>query len=616
MEQTLEPGTEPQREELCLISRLASGRLANNLYKYDPLQTSTSIRLLELDPGQSEDVLICHLRTVEIDNAPPYEAISYVWGNQSAEVRVVCEGKLLWITPNLKDILRRVRMQEERRLLWADAICIDQENLQEKSQQVWMMRKIFSSARRVLVWLGHNTDNNTLALPLIQRIGQLYCEHNSITVQDLHIGDFRSLREFELDKLSYDAAAWDSFFQFYGLPYFTRTWCIREINSSRESLAMYGREEIDFDLIALAARFPSYEPSKFRILQHMDDDKGIGHASIMRRRAPNRLTLRGVLEITCGFLCSDTRDKIYSTLDFSAPDEGGTWVFPDYTKPAVQVFLETAKLMLKEDGLQLLSHVLHNSHWLSDYPVSDNWPSWVPRWEHNFFLPFSRVPHFDASLGLEPSNYVVVDSLLKLQGLYIDTVSNVEEALQWSLFDFSSPSDGQASFTKMWRKYARGEKSATTYPTGETFRTAFACTMCGGYIENLNYFEAYTDKLLSFADTEMAHTTEDVAPIYEHHENQYHPNVDPYGYQLLAQQVGIARQVFNTLKGYLGIGPNIQQPNDQIWVLLGAKSPFLLRPKGDYFLVVGECYVHGFMKGEAIKEMNEGRLMVKDIVLC
>jgi hypothetical protein len=63
---------------------------------------------MELHPSQSEDVIIT-LRTVELDLAPPYEAISYVWGDPNFKVGITCEGRSLQVTPNLKAVLHHLR---------------------------------------------------------------------------------------------------------------------------------------------------------------------------------------------------------------------------------------------------------------------------------------------------------------------------------------------------------------------------------------------------------------------------------------------------------------------------------------------------------------------------
>lgn len=58
---------------------------------------------------------------------------------------------------------------------------------------------------------------------------------------------------------------------------------------------------------------------------------------------------------------------------------------------------------------------------------------------------------------------------------------------------------------------------------------------------------------------------------------------------------------FGTKGGYMGLGPKILQPGDVVCVLAGGEVPFILRPDHGYYRLVGECYLHGIMNGEAIR---------------
>ncbi|KAF8859326.1 heterokaryon incompatibility, partial [Acephala macrosclerotiorum] len=85
-----------------------------------------------------------------------YEALSYVWGESDPPCWILCNGQRKSVTPNLGAALRRLRYKEKWRLVWIDAICVNQEDLDERSQQVMLMRNIYSPARRVIVWLGED----------------------------------------------------------------------------------------------------------------------------------------------------------------------------------------------------------------------------------------------------------------------------------------------------------------------------------------------------------------------------------------------------------------------------------------------------------------------------
>jgi hypothetical protein len=80
---------------------------------------------------------------------------------------------ILRITESLSSGLMHLRRGKKERLLWIDQLCINQEDKMEKTQQIMLMRQIYSSAGRVLVWLGADEGNGSIALGLLKQIGKL-----------------------------------------------------------------------------------------------------------------------------------------------------------------------------------------------------------------------------------------------------------------------------------------------------------------------------------------------------------------------------------------------------------------------------------------------------------
>jgi len=124
-------------------------------YNYIPLYTGSSpehqcLRILHLQPSLYVDApLRFYLETVELQSAEDtYEAISYTWGAPIFSSRIYhASGEtFLPITDSLATVLRTFRLPQETRKLWADAICINQEDEQEKALQIPLMRDIFYKA--------------------------------------------------------------------------------------------------------------------------------------------------------------------------------------------------------------------------------------------------------------------------------------------------------------------------------------------------------------------------------------------------------------------------------------------------------------------------------------
>ena len=113
---------------------------ASGLFQYQPLARKVdSIRLLELEPKENEETLSCKLIHMPFRNTPVYEALSYRWGSPDVTSTILLNGAPFTIRQNLHDALLGLRRDHEPRVLWADAICIDQSNLEERKRQVRLM---------------------------------------------------------------------------------------------------------------------------------------------------------------------------------------------------------------------------------------------------------------------------------------------------------------------------------------------------------------------------------------------------------------------------------------------------------------------------------------------
>jgi hypothetical protein len=97
-----------------------------------------------------------------------YEALSYVWGNAENKLPIYISGSRFDVTINLHSALSQLRNHSIERVLWIDAVCIDQENQAEKEHQIQSMAKIYGQANRVVVWLGEAADDSDLVIEEIR----------------------------------------------------------------------------------------------------------------------------------------------------------------------------------------------------------------------------------------------------------------------------------------------------------------------------------------------------------------------------------------------------------------------------------------------------------------
>jgi hypothetical protein len=137
-------------------------------YSLLPLE-GDNIRLLRLLPNEDEAApLYCELRNYSLPKLDtrthPYEALSYVWGNPDETLPICVDGGQFPVTVNLHAALSYLRDRSYERIIWVDAIYINQRNSEERIQQVQLMAKIYSKAHRVIVWLGKEAVDTKGAL--------------------------------------------------------------------------------------------------------------------------------------------------------------------------------------------------------------------------------------------------------------------------------------------------------------------------------------------------------------------------------------------------------------------------------------------------------------------
>ncbi|CAO2658200.1 Nn.00g059230.m01.CDS01 [Neocucurbitaria sp. VM-36] len=146
-------------------------------YCYSPLpETPGTIRLLRLLPDDNDEADIrgelFDYRLQESSKAyHSYDASSYVWGSPNKSQFIIITGAYLDVTPNLHAALLQLRDPLSPRILWIDAICINQTDELEKVRQIQSMATIYGVARDVIVWLGTTANNSDEALEAIRTAG-------------------------------------------------------------------------------------------------------------------------------------------------------------------------------------------------------------------------------------------------------------------------------------------------------------------------------------------------------------------------------------------------------------------------------------------------------------
>jgi hypothetical protein len=321
-------------------------------YSYKPLHTGNTIRLLRLEPGQGSEPLKGELYRTKLVDArgasPQYEALSYVWGEGTFSQEIHTPGGIISLTPSLAMALRRVRTRHPDRAqqIWADAICINQQNRMERGHQVKLMGQIYSAAQRVLVWLGPDPRLEA------KRIFGLSADPKQTSTLE----GVRDLRE-ALKIL-------------VRCKWFSRLWVVQECLLARSKLCMWGNEEIDFDYL------------RFHDVFTLDDGlpwfalKATGRTSL-------ELTVFNLLARTRGLKCTDERDRIYAILGLPYDKQLHSdlvihlrSIEPDYSRSIGHTVLEHARAFVRcSRTCLLLAQVCHGA---SLGTRKRDRPSWIP----------------------------------------------------------------------------------------------------------------------------------------------------------------------------------------------------------------------------------------------
>lgn len=709
-------------------------------YVYDELPVTQCFRLLRiLNCTPAEDFkLVCRLDIYELEACPEYQALSYVWGppfeapecaaeyGPDSDVAIILENfhnsdstrgtngedqyksveparSRFHIQRNLYEALLRLRNGGYSGHLWADAVCINQQDLDERKHQVGLMGKIYSRASEVICWLGEcvtATDHlDYMHGPFATVLIQYHNEHHSCPVKCIADRDNSSVMVEELGMcVSIDELL--SLFSFYmRVRWFKRAWIFQEYCLARSRCIVYGAHQTDaLSLMFVAwfmnARQTFWGTTKLYLMQHnlqhghqlafpfglmqlnwVGRYRGKGalsnNDSKMFRSvygAVDDVTLRFAhmelfLETTSQQLASDPRDVIYAILGLVGADMSSTsesLIAPDYTKTVEDVFTNfTSKCLRTLPHLTILS--------LNFYPLSGTdvtrLPSWVPDYRNRIVCPpiLQRLHADDRDYKAFSACGRDIDarpllhlngSLLSLRGMCCGKISDcsargttVEES---NLADAKSfEAQFVASLLRICCRCNRGYKNGVLgqtpmdaaallvnlgyymggdSPTAQRLLRAWVTWMLvDGWLDVVQDEAAQQMRertlacIDAIADPQSLPVQDEIVSLMQEIETQksyvgegrsrpaYSPELDALCEDCVAFATNLirvvsGRRLFGTADGLMGWCASRAEPDDEVWLLMGAKVPFVLRQadQAGHYTLQGECYVQGGMYGELI----------------
>lgn len=391
------------------------------MYPYKKLWGQKPIRLLRLEPGHSLDPIRCGLEQSSLLKHPKYCALSYTWGPKDNPVSLYCDNIEINVTRSLHAALVRFRLSCGVRILWVDAICINQNDNDEKTEQIRLMRDIYSKAQQGLIWLGCHQEEDKKAFAVLQKLGEFVCwYHKYKTIAPPQLQGRSLPMEIpavatKLQELQISAMDWSYLNSFFQRSWFSRAWVIQEAvlvaNNPLPTILTCGELEISWNMLADVANGILSLGLFFLYGSGSGSLQGLGHTSVClidrlrrSRTGPSPPILLSMLDSTRETCATDPRDKVFALYGLISPDEASeTRLLPNYNKSCVQVYTDVAIYYLtKYKMLAFLQRVPWTLPQNGGYGGITGLPSWVPDWSKRHVVPFLGSSIYSAGGNLSP----------------------------------------------------------------------------------------------------------------------------------------------------------------------------------------------------------------------
>ena len=545
-----------------------------------PSMLPSEIRLLFIRPALCFGYpIICSLITLDYTAAESqYEALSYVWGMSKGMYfrPITVNNKSYQITPNLDSALRHLRHRDRERVLWVDAICLDQNNVEEKNRVVPEMHMIYGSAKRVLAWVGKANMSTAITIDLVKNLSET---RNEIVSQNLH-GNER--RDYLVNLVRWKQAngylptseseLWETVNSLFSHEWWERVWTLQEVVHARKYKLMWGSTTADtvtgHDLanaIQLMRHLDMYglvsDSVAETLWESFSKSWQLMEIEKFRRGLHKRqsISLAAALAASRRRNATNKRDHVYGCLSLANAVQSSIRV--DYSNETLQVFEDATRALIEEGrsksgGLNFLGSCSLST---SDKRATST-HSWtlmldeISEYE-DLCAPFGSDFHFQAA-GSHPSvaSYPAQESPsrdspgLTVRGLCFDQI----EIMGTILFP-----------------------PASLLTTEESDRT-----MNNFYIQSRRILRRLCPpgmlKSAATADADLLRVLICDCPIPES-EIPVENGLWSSAYTRYAQSTCFGRRFFVTKRGYMGLAPHATQPGDHIFLVMGCDVPLILR---------------------------------------
>lgn len=595
--------------------------------------------MLEVHSGRDSRQVEASLKLVPLSGALQYEAVSYCWGNPNDVSNINCNGQQLEVPRRLEVALRNIRYSDRRRILWADAICINQKDDDEKESQVKLMRMIFSNAQRTLIFLGDAEEKQAqkmskfalwsiqFGLSILRRRVDLLTSPK-VRVWDVKEGRFGVLApfssEFYLELVGMLRMEW-----------FKRAWVVQEVPVSSSATIFWDPSQYDWEDVIQALKFMSQVSFPLAFIVTLENISTIEEERKLYRKGHSNLNSVLLRHQRCN--ASDPRDKIYSFCGLvKTPLNGHSPVRISYKDDVTTIYREVAlKIMNDDHSLDILSRPPSLAE-----SETEGLPSWVPDWNISSPstltyawghgpLPLAGInsfgiaqPRFATSRGSTywpnlshtNSNALIVegygfDKIAKIGPIFHGVqvphiVSSFPEILREWFYHFYTLFRARNMFVRSQRMAEFFSKRP--YATSESVRDAFLQTLSAAEIHDsarvqveLEIWEKGTSFLFGLIYSAFVLLRNFVT-------------ARPFLLFEIQGRYALHRSVARTEGGFLGLASHATETGDMVMICKGSSVHLIMRRCGeDEFRLIGDAYVHGIMEGEVFEIDKCRKILIK-----
>ncbi|KAI1840931.1 hypothetical protein JX266_012867 [Neoarthrinium moseri] len=564
-----------------------------------------------------------------------YTALSYSWGPPVFEGKISCDGHEKAITRSLETALRHFRKEDCSVVFWIDQICINQDDNGEKESQIPLMSSIYRHSLNTVIWLGEASPGSDLAIRLLEDINVLLqFNDSSISPEDFE----------RLGLPQADSESWKALWSLLGRSWFSRLWIIQEVILSTSPWAMCGYDCISWSKLSTScyhlvtcgiSRWLQQTQAPIQDARTRTNDQGdlcqlasgLGEVKEQCGQGQSGPPLLGLLVKTRHAQCYDARDRIYGLLGVCYHGDAAA-VRVSYAQEytAASLFHDMALHYLQPKPGSPINNVLT----CVDHESPDL-PSWVPDWrlpretESLGYSSFSRNIYHATGTGSPPvSERVQITNIeersqLSIRGILVDKLVRtsdqfIEPDLTYvnsssenktllaaysfvsSNLDLFSPVKEHGVFSSFWHTLVAGQDAGGMVRCPESYAEIFSLLLD----ETTGQSPSLPDQTYSPRQLRPKGKGRlEVASLESRTAGRSFQDV-----RAALRRVTRKRRLGITSKGYLGLFPRYCKNGDLLYLVEGCHVPFLLRPAGDIeggHRLVGECYVHGIMDGEALK---------------